>query len=299
MAFAMAVAICLVGLAAVPAVAAPSAVQTAEDRARVDRALAELESARERSARIDARVAEASAELDDILAEQDRAGERLTSRARTMYTSDSTSFIAILLGAESFQDFAARWDLLSRMSRQDAQDLVTLQTAREEADRSAQSLMALQAEQAEAIDAMEAEVARARDELAASEAALRAYEARIAEQASAAQPIASASAPTPSDSTPQLGGSGAWQTAVASHYGRSFTGRGASGASIGPHSMIVAHRTLPFGTLVEFEYGGKRAVATVQDRGPHVPGRTWDLGPGVVRVLGFSGVDDVSWRIVE
>ncbi len=62
--------------------------------------------------------------------------------------------------------------------------------------------------------------------------------------------------------------------------------------------MIVAHKTLPFGTLIEFEYHGKRAVARVADRGPHTPGRTFDLGPGVVRVLGFEGVDTVRYRII-
>ena len=67
---------------------------------------------------------------------------------------------------------------------------------------------------------------------------------------------------------------------------------------IGPYSMMVAHRTLPFGTLVEFEYNGKRAVASVEDRGPHVEGRMWDLGPGVVRVLGLAGVDEVRYRVV-
>ena len=63
--------------------------------------------------------------------------------------------------------------------------------------------------------------------------------------------------------------------------------------------MIVAHMTLPFGTLIEFEYSGRRAVASVQDRGPHTPGRDFDLGPGVVRVLDFSGVHEVRYRIIS
>ncbi|MHB1324083.1 MAG: septal ring lytic transglycosylase RlpA family protein, partial [Coriobacteriia bacterium] len=96
----------------------------------------------------------------------------------------------------------------------------------------------------------------------------------------------------------QQSGTGAWQTAVASHYSRNFSGRGASGERIGPYSMMVAHKTLPFGTLVEFEYKGKRAVASVEDRGPFTPGRDFDLGPGVVRVLDFSGVHEVRYRIV-
>jgi rare lipoprotein A len=86
---------------------------------------------------------------------------------------------------------------------------------------------------------------------------------------------------------------------VASHYGRNFTGKGASGKSIGPYSMMVAHKTLPFGTLIEFSYHGRRAVASVEDRGPHVAGREFDLGPGVVRALTFSGVDEVNYRIID
>jgi rare lipoprotein A (peptidoglycan hydrolase) len=62
--------------------------------------------------------------------------------------------------------------------------------------------------------------------------------------------------------------------------------------------MIVAHKTLPFGTLVEFEYGGRRAVAVVADRGPYVAGREFDLGPGVARTLGLNGVYTVQYRIV-
>ena len=294
LAFVAATVACLVGLTAIPAATAvPSAAQTAADRARVDRAVEKLETARQESARIDALVQEASAGLDDIIAKQQRARERLSSRARAMYRSGETSFISMLLGAESFQDFVVRWDLLMRMNRQDAEDLIALQTARAEAEESANFVMALQAEQAEAIEATAAEVARARKELASSEAALKAYESRIAEKP---KPIA---ASTQSDSVPQISGSGAWQTGVASHYGRSFTGRGASGESIGPYSMMVAHNTLPFGTLVEFEYNGKKAVASVQDRGPHVSGRMWDLGPGVVRVLGFSGVHEVRWRVIK
>ncbi len=86
---------------------------------------------------------------------------------------------------------------------------------------------------------------------------------------------------------------------MASHYSRTFTGRGASGEAIGPYTMMVAHKTLPFGTLVEFEYQGRRAVASVEDRGPHTPGRDWDLGPGVVRALDFSGVHEVRYRIIS
>ena len=62
--------------------------------------------------------------------------------------------------------------------------------------------------------------------------------------------------------------------------------------------MMVAHKTLPFHTLIEFEYNGKRAVTSVEDRGPSEKSRMFDLGPGVVRVFGFSGVHPVRYRII-
>ncbi len=294
MAIVSAAAACVVGLSPAPALAAPSATQTATDRARVERAVERLEAARAREAKLDAQLTESSAELDRIVAEQEAARARLRSRALVMYRSGDTSFISVLLGASTYPEFAARWDLLTRMSRQDAEDLAALAVARTKAARSAKSLMTLQTEQARTVDAVSAEVARARKELASSQAALKAYESRAASKPSSKQ------APkAKTDSTQQLRGSGSWKTAVASHYGRNFTGRGASGERIGPYSMIVAHKTLPFGTLVEVEYNGKRAVARVADRGPYTAGRDFDLGPGVVRVLDFSGVHEIRYRIIE
>ncbi len=90
-----------------------------------------------------------------------------------------------------------------------------------------------------------------------------------------------------------------WKTAKVSWYGPGFYGnRTASGHILTESSMIVAHRTLPFGTKVQFEYNGRTCTATVQDRGPHVSGREFDLGPGVARTLGFSGVGTVKYRII-
>jgi hypothetical protein len=51
----------------------------------------------------------------------------------------------------------------------------------------------------------------------------------------------------------------------------------------------VAHRSLPCGTRVAIRYGGRSVVATVDDRGPFVGGRDWDLNGAVAGALGFSG----------
>ncbi len=102
-------------------------------------------------------------------------------------------------------------------------------------------------------------------------------------------------APAPSRAADTTG----WQSARASWYGPGFYGRTtASGAVLTENMMNVAHRTLPFGTQVQFEYNGRTATAVVNDRGPHIAGRVWDLGPGTAKALGFSGVGMVNYRIL-
>lgn len=64
--------------------------------------------------------------------------------------------------------------------------------------------------------------------------------------------------------------------------------------------LAVAHKTLPCGTRVTFSYGGRQATATVDDRGPYVGGREWDLNMNVMGALGFPyGVAAVDWRYGE
>lgn len=55
----------------------------------------------------------------------------------------------------------------------------------------------------------------------------------------------------------------------------------------------VANRTLPCGTKVNFIHDGHRLTATVDDRGPYVAGRTWDLGQRTARALHLTGVEYV------
>jgi len=55
----------------------------------------------------------------------------------------------------------------------------------------------------------------------------------------------------------------------------------------------VANRMLPCGTRVVFRYGGRTVTATVDDRGPYVGGRDWDLNQNTAAALGFGGVGQV------
>lgn len=90
-----------------------------------------------------------------------------------------------------------------------------------------------------------------------------------------------------------------WQQARVSWYGPGFIGNTmAGGGALQWDSMVVAHRSMAFGTRIEFSYNGRTCIAVVMDRGPYTGGRTFDLGPGTAAALGFSGVGTVEYRIL-
>ncbi len=59
----------------------------------------------------------------------------------------------------------------------------------------------------------------------------------------------------------------------------------------GFHAALgVASPGLPCGTHVAFMFAGHHVTAVVDDRGPFVPGRDWDLNQTTAQALGFGGV---------
>lgn len=85
---------------------------------------------------------------------------------------------------------------------------------------------------------------------------------------------------------------------TASWYGPGFYGRHtASGAVLTPGMLNVAHKRLAFGTRVMFYWRGRRVCAVVNDRGPFIAGREWDLGPGTATALRFGAVGLVGYRL--
>jgi rare lipoprotein A len=85
-----------------------------------------------------------------------------------------------------------------------------------------------------------------------------------------------------------------YRLAGASYYGPGLYGNGvACGGTLLPHTIGVAHKTLPCGTRVKLRYRGRTVTAPVIDRGPYVPGRDYDLTEAVKERLGFPGVGTV------
>jgi rare lipoprotein A len=90
------------------------------------------------------------------------------------------------------------------------------------------------------------------------------------------------------ESTARLGQMTVYREAGASWY------NDAGNTACGFHANYgVANRTLPCGTKVAFRYNGRSVTATVDDRGPYVGGRDWDLNQTTASALGFTGVGAV------
>lgn len=66
-------------------------------------------------------------------------------------------------------------------------------------------------------------------------------------------------------------------------------GKTASGEKADPNGLTAAHRTLPFGTIVEVTNlsNGKSVKVRINDRGPFAKGRVIDVTLAAARELGF------------
>lgn len=75
----------------------------------------------------------------------------------------------------------------------------------------------------------------------------------------------------------------------ASWYGPRFHGRlTANGEIYDQMGLTVAHKSLPFGTLLRLTnpVNNKSLVVRINDRGPYIPGRQIDLSMKVAMILG-------------
>jgi len=93
------------------------------------------------------------------------------------------------------------------------------------------------------------------------------------------------------------------QRGKVSWYGRRFAARRtASGEPFDPDALTMAHRALPFGTLVRVTnlHNRRAVVVRVNDRGPHIGNRIADVSLGAARALGMvrSGVVEARLELL-
>lgn len=78
------------------------------------------------------------------------------------------------------------------------------------------------------------------------------------------------------------------QTGIASFYGAAHDGKlTADGVAFDQHAFTAAHRTLPFGTVVQVTNlgNGRMVKVTINDRGPKIESRIIDLSAAAAHAL--------------
>ncbi len=94
------------------------------------------------------------------------------------------------------------------------------------------------------------------------------------------------------------------EVATVSYYGKKFHGKlTASGEPFDMNEMTCAHKSLKFGTKVEFTNpkNGKKIVVTVNDRGPYIKGRKFDLSKAAFAQIANpnQGIAKLHYRILK
>ena len=90
------------------------------------------------------------------------------------------------------------------------------------------------------------------------------------------------------------------QAGIASWYGEEFHGRPTSNGEVyNMHDLTAAHRTLPFGTVVEITnlQNGRSVTVRINDRGPFVGNRIIDLSYAAARMLDMVGPGTIPVRL--
>ncbi len=91
---------------------------------------------------------------------------------------------------------------------------------------------------------------------------------------------------------------------IASWYGQKFQGRlTASGEIFDLHKLTAAHKTLPLGSIVRLTVmsTGRSVVVRINDRGPWIKGRDFDLSEEAAIELGIheKGISAVEATLAE
>ncbi|KAF0141627.1 MAG: rare lipoprotein A [Stygiobacter sp.] len=89
---------------------------------------------------------------------------------------------------------------------------------------------------------------------------------------------------------------------TASWYGPRFHGKTtANGEIYNQMALTAAHKSLPFGTLLQITNfrNGKSIIVRINDRGPYIDGRDLDLSKGTAKTLGILHKGVVRVKVQE
>lgn len=248
---------------------------------------------------------ECQTKIDENNAHIDKLQDKLSKRARNMYRDGQTTFLDVILGSNSFDDFAKNWDTLTSLNEKDSE--MVEQTKNLRADNEAQKqeyanqadIAQQKVEEAEAaqkqaeelvqqyqneVDSLDSQVAEllAEEEAAAQKAAEEAAAAAAA-QAEAASASSNASSDSSSSNSSASSASGSSNNDTSG----SASGNG-GGSSSGSGSSSSSSSSSGGGSN---NYGGSVVAAAQSQLGvPYVWGGTaWGSG------LDCSGLTSGCW----
>ena len=237
---------------------------------------------------------ECQTKIDDNNAQIDKLQDKLSKRARNMYRDGQTTFLDVILGSNSFDDFAKNWDTLTSLNEKDSEMVEQTKNLRadneaqkqeyanqadiaqqkvEEADAAQKQAEELVQQYQNEVDSLDSQVAEllAEEEAAAQKAAEEA--AAAAAQAEAASSTNNASSDNGGSNNSVSNGGGSSDNASSNGGGSSSSSNSSSGGGSN-------------------NYGGSVVAAAQSQLGvPYVWGGTaWGSG------LDCSGLTSGCWK---
>ena len=303
----------------------------------IERVLSRLEAMTEEYQRIQEGLDQAATDLkltakrrDSLSAQLVQAQQELDGEAVRVYQGGAGTALELILGAETTSDLAAIGQITNRTLEVQNQTIERVQWLRSSATQTASLLRVRASELRASARRLRTLASRIfagldRAQAIAVQAGLaqsgllrqqQAFEELTGEAAnSLAALVAVASGSNESGLLALLGPTGGRTCAIpsglrptgmrlagqASYYGWELAGNHtASGAVFDPRLFTAAHKTLPLGTFLRVQYGGRCAVVLVNDRGPYVGPRIIDLSQGAAEWLGLlsSGVGYVTAEVL-
>lgn len=246
---------------------------------------------------------ECQTKIDDNNAHIDKLQDKLSKRARNMYRDGQTTFLDVILGSNSFDDFAKNWDTLTSLNEKDSEMVEQTKNLRadneaqkqeyanqadiaqqkvEEADAAQKQAEELVQQYQNEVDSLDSQVAEllAEEEAAAQKAAEEAAAAAAAQAEATSSSSGASNTSSPSGSSSDSGSS--------NDGGGSSSGGSSSGSSSGGGSSSSSSSSSGGGSN---NYGGSVVAAAQSQLGvPYVWGGTsWGSG------LDCSGLTSGCW----
>lgn len=197
---------------------------------------------------------ECQTKIDDNNAQIDKLQDKLSKRARNMYRDGQTTFLDVILGSNSFDDFAKNWDTLTSLNEKDSEMVEQTKNLRadneaqkqeyanqadiaqqkvEEADAAQKQAEELVQQYQNEVDSLDSQVAEllAEEEAAAQKAAEEAAAAAAQAEAASSSSNTSSSASNSSASSDSSSSDSATSGSASDNGGGSSSGSSSSSSS--------------------------------------------------------------------